>query len=231
MSVSTKNTDAEEFIPSALWTALMALPRPTREIPLPRVNPETGEPVGNVVVWPLTQEEQMVANAAADKFTKDLLKDPQKKDEANLGYQHSYTNEVAVQILYRACRDPKDVNRSAFPSPKLMRQNLTTDEIGVLFSQFCTVQAELGPIRARLSKEESEALILRIAQGGSAFPFDGCSWELQRNLVLFMASQLVSFWMATSSVGSPPAVSSFVLSILKEDADDSGTPAEPQPAA
>jgi hypothetical protein len=154
-----------------------------------------------LVVWPLTQEEQMAANTAADRFAKELMKDPQKRDEANLGYHHTYTNEVAVQVLFRACRDAKNIERPAFPSPSLMRQRLTTDEIGVLFNQYCTIQAELGPIVAHMSKEETEALIVRLVEGGSAFPFDSLSWETQRALVSSLASQLVSCWTAMSSVG------------------------------
>lgn len=230
----------EPLEPSELWAALMALPRPTRAIPVPRCFPGTDTPVGEVLVWPLTQEEQMAANAAADRFTKELLKDPQKKDEANLGYIHTYQNEVAVQVLYRACRDPKNIERPAFPSPTLMRQNFSTDEIGVLFASFCTAQAELGPIRATMTKEESEALILRLVEGGSAFPFDSLSWEAQRSLVLSLASQLVACWTAMSSAGLPLDVSSYGSARLAEKRathadDDDGEESEtdtstPEPA-
>lgn len=216
MNGVTKKPSAEPLEPSALWLALTSLPRPTRKLPLPRTNPETGEPVGHVLVWPLTQEEQMAANAEADRFTKRLLKDPQKKEEANLGYHHTFTNEVAIQILWRACRNEDDAARPAFPSPDQMRAVLTTDEIGVLFAGYCTVQSEVGPIRNDMSPEETEALIFRIAEGGTAFPFDGCSWEQQRTLVLTMASQVVSCWTAMSSAGLPLDVTSFALSKLSE---------------
>jgi hypothetical protein len=205
-----------ELPPSELWLALTALPRPTREVPIPRNIPGTDTPVGTLVMWPLTQEEQMAANAEADRWTKTLLKDPQKKDEANLGYQHTYTNEVAVQVLYRACRDVTNIDRPAFPSPKMMREKLSTDEIGVLFSTYCTVQAELGPIRAEMSKEEADALILRLAEGGSAFPLDSLSWEQQRTLALSMACRLVACWTVISSAGLQPDASSFAIEMLRE---------------
>lgn len=225
----------EKLEPSELWRALTALPRPTREMPLPIFKPGTEESIGSVLVWPLTQEEQMAANAAADKFTKELLKDPQKKDEANLGYHHTYTNEVAVQVLYRACRDPNDEKRPAFPSPGLMRQKFSTDQIGVMFHSFCTIQSELGPIRAHLTKEETEALLFRLVEGGSAFPFDSCSWEQQRTLVLSTASQLVSCWMAMFSAGLPLDVSSYGLEKLStlrsRDEEESSPPEDPLPSA
>lgn len=204
----------DELEPSALWLALTTLPRPSREVTLPRNKPGSSVPVGSVLMWPLTQEEQMAANADADRFTKTLLKDPQKKDEANLGYHHTYTNELAVQVLHRACREIGKPERPAFPSPSLMRQSLTTDEIGVLFASYCTVQAELGPIRAHMSREEEDALIARLVIGGSAFPFDSCSWELQRSLVLSMASRLADCWTAMSSAGSQPDVSTAALDLI-----------------
>ena len=227
-----------EMTPTDLWLALTAIPRPVREVPLPRCIPGTETPVGHVVMWPLTQEEQVAANADADRYAKSILRDAQKKDEVNLGYHHTFTNEVAVQVLHRACRDPRSAEdgykRAAFPSPKLLRQNLTTDEIGVLFAQFCTVQSELGPIRAHLSKEEAEALILRIAEGGSAFPFDSLSWEQQRSLVLSMASRLTACWTAMSSAGLPLDASTYVIELLRERekaAESNDAPEEPPAGA
>lgn len=206
----------EQIEPSDLWLALTALPRPHRVVPFPRRLPGSEAPVGELAIWPLTQEEQMAANAEADRWTKRLLKDPQLKDQANLGYHHTYANEVAIQVLWRACRDPKRTERSAFPSPALMRERLSTDEVGVLFNHYCTVQSEIGPIVAYMSTEEREAWILRLQEGGSAFPFDSLSWEQQRTLVTSMASQLVSCWMAMCSLGSPPDVSASTLERLSE---------------
>lgn len=224
----------EQIEPSNLWLALTALPRPHRVVPFPRNLPGSDAPVGELAIWPLTQEEQMAANAEADRWTKRLLKDPQLKDQANLGYHHTYANEVAIQVLWRACRDPKRVERAAFPSPALMRERLSTDEVGVLFNHYCTVQSEIGPIVAYMSTEEREAWILRLQEGGSAFPFDSLSWEQQRTLVTSMASQLVSCWMAMCSLGSPPDVSASTLERLTElmgaRAQETGSP-DPAPEA
>ncbi len=163
---------------SELWLALTKIPRPHKLVDIPRCFPGTDTPVGQVAIWPLSQEEQMAANAEADKFTKALLKAPQKRDEANFGYQDTFANEVAVQILSRVCRDPNNLEKPAFPSPKLMRQHLTADE-------------------------EMEGWIRRIASGGSAFPFAGLSSEAQLTLVLFMARRIANFQTEKSSAGSP----------------------------
>jgi hypothetical protein len=208
--------EKEEVEPSELWLALTAIPRPHKLVPFPRAIPGTSTPVGEIAMWPLTQEEQMAANAEADRFTKRLMSDPQKRDEANLGYHHTYTNDVAIQVLHRACRSSEDLDRPAFPSPEQMRRALTTDEVGVLFASYLTVQSEIGPIVAHMTDEEREALILRLHEGGSAFPFDSLSWEQQRDLVLSMASQIASCWTVMFSAGLPLAVSSFVTDSLRE---------------
>ncbi len=194
----------DNISPSELWLALTQLPRPHKMVDIPRCFPGTNTPVGQVAMQPLTQEEQMAVNAEADRFTKKLMQDPQKRDEANLGYQHTFANEVAVQILARVCRDVNDVKKPAFPSPKLMRETFTADEVGVMFSQYLTVQLELGPIVAEMSEEEMEAWIRKLALGGSAFPFSSLSWEMQQRLVLFSAQRLVGFWTDTSFAGSQP---------------------------
>lgn len=189
---------------SQIWQLLTAIPRPTRKVPLPRNLPGTKETIGEIPVWPLTHGELIESNAAAEARMRTLFKDENKKDELNLGYQHSFANELAVQHLWRACRDPNDLNKPAFPSPKGMSLQFTGDEIGVLYNHFLTVQAEIGPITSTMSDEEYEAWVRRIGESGSADPFDSLSWDLQRTLVISMASQLTDYWTDISSAGSQP---------------------------
>lgn len=197
-----KKEEPKEEIGSEIWTLLTQVPRPTRKVPLPRKLPGTNEPVGEVPIWPLTHSELIESNAAAEQRMRTFFKDENKKDELNLGYQHSFANELAVQHLWRACRDPNDVLKPAFPSPKAMSLQLTGDEIGVLYNHYLTVQSEVGPITSMMSDEEYEAWVRRIAEAGNADPFDSCSWDLQRILVVTMASHLAAYWTDTSSAGS-----------------------------
>lgn len=199
-----KEEQPKEETGSEIWHLLTAVPRPSRKVPLPRKLPGTNQSVGDVPVWPLTHSELIESNAAAEQRMRTLFKDENKKDELNLGYQHSFANELAVQHLWRACRDPNDLNKPAFPSPKSMSLQFTGDEIGVLYNHFLTVQAEIGPITSTMSDEEYEAWIRRISEAGNADPFESLSWDLQRTLVVSMASQLASYWMDTSSVGWQP---------------------------
>jgi hypothetical protein len=189
---------------SQLWLALSSQERPSKVVDFPRKT-DSGEPVGQLRIRVLTQEEQMSSTKAAETLVKEHLKDG-KKDE--LGYERLFTDAVCVEVLFRACRDVDDIKRTVFPSPKHMRNTLTTEECAMLFQHYLTVQLELGPIVVNMSDDEVEAWISRLAEGGSAFPFDLLSSDLQKILLLHMAYQLRSSQTDKSSVGSPPEESS-----------------------
>lgn len=189
---------------SELWSALTKIPRPWKVVDFPRVDPMTKEPVGQLAIWVLTQEEQIAASAEADRVAKQLLKDPQRQGEANIGYENIYNNEATVQVLYRACRDVKDVKRPAFPSASVLRKQFSVDEISALAVLYLQVQGSIGPIVATMSVEEEKAWIGRLAEAGNVFPTSLLSPREQERLLLSMALQLVSFWTATPSPGSAP---------------------------
>lgn len=191
--------------PSELWMALTKIPRPWEVVDFPRVDPITKAPIGQLAIWVLTQEEQIAACAEADRVAKQLLKDPQRQGEANIGYENLYYNESTVQVLYRACRDVKDVKRPAFPSASMLRKQFSVDEISALAVLYLQVQGSIGPVVATMSAEEEKAWIGRLAEAGNVFPTSLLSPREQERLLLSMALQLVSFWTATPSPGSAPA--------------------------
>lgn len=188
---------------SALWAALQAAPRPHRIVPFPRNGPD-GEPVGNVAIWVLTQGEHMDAAADAERLAREKLKDATRREDLSYGYDTLFSNELACQVIARACRQEDDLTRAAFPSGKMVRATLTPDEVEVLFRHYLSVQSELGPIVSEMTKEEMDAWVHRLAEGGPGFPFNSLSLVQQRILVRSMASQLVAFWTDKSSAGSQP---------------------------
>lgn len=137
---------------SQMWKALSLQERQTQIVDFPRKGPD-GAVIGRLRVRILTQEEEMVCVAAAEKLAKEHLKDSKKRD---IGYERLYADALCVEVLFRACRDVDDLKRPAFPSPKHLRQALTTDECLVLFQTYVRVQSELGP--ASYAEEQDEAL-------------------------------------------------------------------------
>ncbi len=190
---------------SELWAALTSIPRPWQVVDFPRVDPITKEPLGQVAIWVLTQEEQIAASAEADQVAKRVLKDPQRAGEANLGYENIYNNESTVQVLYRACRDIKDVSRPAFPSASMLRKQLSIDEISVLAVLYMQVQASIGPIVSSMTVDEEELWIGRLAQAGNIYPIAALSLREQERLLVSLACRLASSLMVTSSPGSAPS--------------------------
>ena len=198
------NGPPQDIPASQLWLKLASQERPSQIVDFPRRGSD-GAPIGQLRIRILTQEEQMVCTAAAEKIAKEHLKDS-KKDE--LGYERLFTDAVCVEVLFRACRDAEDVSKPAFPSPKSIRHALTTEECAMLFQHYLTVQLELGPMVVTMSDDEVEAWITRLAEGGSSFPFDMLSSDLQKILLLHMAYQLRSLPTDKSFAGSLPEESS-----------------------
>lgn len=192
-----------DLTPSELWAHLTALPRPSRLVDVPRTDPVTGKPVGQAAVVPLSQEEEMRCNAAAEQWARKALGEGTPALKESFGYESTYTNELAVQIVWHAYRRPEDLDLHAFPSPKLVRTTFTHDEVSALFKHYVTVKAEVGPVVATMTHAEMRTWIERLAEGGSAFPFDLLSPDMQSRLLLSMASELRDFWTGTSSPGSP----------------------------
>ncbi len=190
-----------------IWAEITAVPRPSREVDFPRAFPD-GK-TRRIAIRVLTQEEQMVCAAAAEDFArKTILRDKgasvPKGDEARQGYDDIYKNAAAIEVLFRACRRIDDPKMPAFPSPSQMRTEFSTDEVGVLFDHYLTTQAELGPIVARMSKEEVDAFVDRLMASGDRFPLDLLSPAVLKLLLTSMASRLHSLLTASSSDGSPP---------------------------
>lgn len=195
--------------------ALSSKERPSQLVDFPRYDAK-GEPVGKLRIRVLTQEEQMACSAQAERIAREHLKEAKKDD---LGYERLFMDAMYVEVLLRACRDEADTNKSAFPSAKEIRKQLTTDECGVLFDHYLTTQLELGPLRCEMSDEELEAWITRLAEGGSAFPLALLSTDLQKVLIVYMACQLRTQPTANASAGTPlaePSIESFAESELPE---------------
>lgn len=201
----TSNGPPKEVSPSELWIRLTELPRPFKLVDFPRKDPITKQPVGKVAIWVLTQGELMIAQAAADEFAKKTLKENPKTSEQNLGYEELYKNAAAVEIICRACRRPDDLKQPAFPSPKLVRSTMLSDEVAILARHYLQWQAESGPIIAYMSEADMDAWLERLSAGGSKFPLALLSSGMQEDLLMHSARRLYPSLTAKSLSGSPPS--------------------------
>lgn len=192
---------------SELFQKLQTIPRPYKVVDFPRYD-ANGEPIGQIAVRVLTQEEQFQCSAAAESFTRQKLKAENGgtipgKLEAQQGYEDIYNNAIAVELVFRAFRDVNDVKWPAFRTKEEIRQTLTNTEIGVLINYYQVCQQEFGPIVAHLTPEEMEAWIARLKEGASAYPLGLLSSDTKNDLLMYMASLWPSLPTDTSLPGSP----------------------------
>lgn len=194
MSMPPTNISASD-----LWLALASKERPSQVVDMPRLN-DDGSAIGQIRIRILTQEEQMQCASSAQRTAREHMKDSAKDD---LGYERVYSDAYCIEILFRACRDVDDASKPAFPSPKLIRQVLTTEECAMLYQHYLTIQLELGPMAVKMTDADFSAWVARLKEGGSAYPLDSLDSALLKMLVLRMASLLPSSPTDSISVGSP----------------------------
>jgi hypothetical protein len=202
-----------DITPAELFQQLSTMPRPHQMVDFPRKAPGTNDAIAKVPIWPLRESELLAAQASATSYVHDNLKLQWGEREPDHGYKEVYNNAVATEILQRACRRAKlnaesgewepQLNLPLFPKASDVRAQLTHDEISVLFSEYMLVQRSLGPIVNDLSKEECEAWLKVLSEGGRHAGLPFLSWGALIDLVNFMVSQIKSLQTELSSAGSP----------------------------
>lgn len=184
-----------------LWAKITSMPRPYRIVDFPRRDSE-GNPIGELAIWVLTQEEQMACAGNAERTTRKVLKDVPKDNEAKRGYDDTYNNAGACEVLHLACRNKDDVEKPFFPNSEAVRK-LSVDEIGALMMHYYTTQSELGPIVSRMSDEEVDAWLDKIQKAGSRYPLDLISWEALKDLAYILALRSINSLTSNISLGLP----------------------------
>lgn len=223
-----------EMEPSALFTKLLEMPRPSEVIDFPRKDAQ-GNPIGRLRMQILTSIEHDRARETAHNALrarglknedmtapaiKEVLGDAVAKEliaMAALTESAQVADPVTGNPVYgRVFRNGKDVDQ------------LGADEITILFNAYMLVQHMFGPFERNLVPEDIDAWIQRLGEGAAEFPLLNLPLpqlvllaqslgERLFTLYRILASQLSSlppslaaalpgFFTATTSVGSPPDV-------------------------
>lgn len=218
---------------SVLWTEITKLPRAHRLVDFPRKKAD-GASTGQLAIIVLKQEETLAAQGEAEKFAKATLKRLDlsvNKAEENTAYTNIFQNELAAQVLYRACKRAEDMTRPAFPSAGELRRELTTDEIGVLSNAYVRTQAELGPILAEMTDEEREVWIERLVEAGDTLPLAFLSQDMHDRLTLFLARAYLKSRTANTSPGSQDSGGENAESQPETDSENLSPSEEPASSA
>lgn len=215
--------------PGELLTALTTQPRPYKIVPFPRRDPMTKEAIGDIAIWPCIQRELMEARAAADAYAKRLFRkdDKPREGETNLGYEGIFKDALTVELLVRACRQPKDLKSAAFPTAQIFRDHVTANEAAVLTRLYLQIERDVGPLVDLMTNEEMDAWIKRLQEDGTRHPLAFLSTEQMEDLLMYSVSRPATSPTGSTSSGSPQGDGS-------TDSEADGPPAvdvaEPPPA-
>lgn len=217
---------------TGLWDRLCAMPRPHKVVDFPRRD-SSGELIkdAQIAVWVLTQGEQEEAAARAEQRTRDLLKSPKSAETlstVDLKASDVYRNAAADELLYRACRQlPPNLKTPFFPTPALLRQYLTVDEIAVLCQLYYGVQDDLGPLVTTMTDAEREALLAQLEKDGARFPLGSLSREQVNELLIFSVCRRSTSSTGTSSSGKPHDEPTSEPSNASDSDGAGGSPSDP----
>lgn len=197
--------------PSELFAKLSSTEWPFELVDFPRKGPD-GKPVGQVAMRVISAFDCEQAQADATKYVREKLRveavglpgsrGPASFVESDHGYQELWNNELAVQLLSRACMRPNSPKVYAFAFADNLRNSVSADELAVLFNAFCVVKKNYGPISAELSEAEMEAWLDVLAEGGGRQGLAFFSLGALTDLLSFMASRISFYRKERSSVGS-----------------------------
>jgi hypothetical protein len=192
---------------SELYLAMMALPLPHEVVDFPLKEPVFGVAIGKVAIVPLAPEDLMICRKVAGEWSANMTGERPKAGDESPAYQEIFGDEAAVQILWRALRDPKDKTLAtpSFPAPAVIRRKpFSADLLAVLMKMYRRACVMCGPIVATMTETEQNAWLDALEEGGSAFPLDLLSSASQSELLMRSARRCKALRMGNSSSGSPP---------------------------
>jgi hypothetical protein len=197
----------KDVTPSELWLAMMAVPVPHVKVDMPIKEPVFGKSLGEVAIVPLSPEDLMISRKVAGEWASKMTGESPKHGEETPAYFAIMASEAAVQILWRALRDPNDptLKKPAIPTAALIRRAPFTDDIiTVLMRLYTRACVTTGPIIATMTEEEMNAWLDALEEGGAAFPFLLLSQEMQSELLTYSVARYRKYVEASGSRGPLP---------------------------
>lgn len=161
--------------PSALFSKLLEMPRPTQVIDFPRKD-EQGNPVGTVRIQILTAKEHDQARELAHNALKKRGYD--KEDMSAPAIREVLGDAIAKELIAMACLSEQNYGESDRPlykrefrnSADLEKAGIRADELLILFNAYQLVQNKYGPIERNLSEADIDSWIVRLQEGAAEFP-------------------------------------------------------------
>lgn len=183
-----------------IFDALTRSVRPFKLVDFVRPNPADGQTF-QVAIRPLNllelQHCQAAGVAGAKKYAKEnglLMTDP--------GVDVIQENARVIELLWKAYRNPNDLEKSLFKTPLEMMKTMTNHELTLMIESYARVETELSPLIATMTEEDLRHWIEMLAKGGdSARNFLDRMTSAARNaLLISLAAQVFA---SQTDNGSP----------------------------
>ncbi len=183
-----------------LFAILASTATPSAVVDFPRRD-GAGKPVGRLRLLVLTSGQHDEARLRAQERLKQrgLRMDDLPRSEL---LQETLGDSVARELLCMACVTVKRVAGSTeeqpayariFATAEDMENHCTSAELAALFNQYLLVQNKFGPVETSIeSKEEIDAWVNRLAEGGASYPLGLLSYPSLAELCLSLAQRLSS---------------------------------------
>lgn len=189
------------------FQALTETPRPSQVIEFPKKLSDGSS--FEVALCMLTASETAQSAAWAEQQSRKYLKEntPVKGEESK-GYDRLFNDFCSVAILWYSTKMKDNLKQSFFPTKESILDTLSVDEIGILISNYYTLQLLKGPVIARMDENEQKVWIERIIKDGasSAFFLNLLTSQVQSQLLIAMGSQLKSYVTDTSLSTEQPKI-------------------------
>jgi hypothetical protein len=193
ITIPATNAAAEPQPSTALLEALKnTRPSKTVRVPFGAGRDVDSITVREVLIRPLTVQEQIICSVAAEAFCKKPGKSDWsvERDTNGPGQARLFADAYRIETLSRACLQSDDQRYPAFTTDDL--RQFSSDELDALFRHYLTICSECSPFAHDMPDDELDAWLARMAADGSAFSFDLLSPEQQRTLLLFAAFKVAA---------------------------------------
>lgn len=210
----------EDVSAQDLWTKLQETPAPSEVVDFPRRDPRTGKFIGQVRIIVQDVDSHERCRVRAMERLRKMPRVEKGDSETALGREllgDMVARELLLDAIHRV--DPIDPDAEKLSYPKAFLTNdqlgkLTADELTALFTAYLMVQEKYGPTDRNLTKEEVDAWILRLVEGGSALPLARLGSQALAELTLLLA---VRVFFMSAALASRSSNSENTLAVALEE--------------
>lgn len=137
----------------------------------------------DVVVRILSEHDRMEATIATERLLKG------EKLESSLTTADQYDTERCIQILYRALRDPSNLETPVANNITEFRKGITREDMKMLISEYTTYEQDCSPSPDNLTEEEFDHLLLEVKKNPGTLSGSSLSSSTLKRLITTLASR------------------------------------------